>query len=306
MKAAAVSPVASQTEAGMDSGAAWCLGAVVVLVLVSSLHGGERDPFEDLETPKGPSVMQATPQPDAEETGAKNWARDLFRENFTFKKEILSQFSHSDEWYSRQSVGGEVLKKFSTATATVAAVNGQFRLLRRDNPIEVMNDHEGMDREGWYAEYHNLYLDLYNVLNPILSDEAKGANVGRFNFRAGHFYLPMGLNLQTDTHATVFQLSNARNFGFERDWYAGFWGALNEYLNCDVYYLAGSGYHLSSKGQDGLLGVRLSLADSFDVDHGLQAGLAFMGGSGSPRRPSSAAPRWPPRPSMARSWIPCA
>jgi hypothetical protein len=64
---AALSPVASQTDAGMDSGAAWCLGAVVVLVLVSSLHGGERGPFEDLETPKGPSVMQATPQPDAEE-----------------------------------------------------------------------------------------------------------------------------------------------------------------------------------------------------------------------------------------------
>jgi hypothetical protein len=31
-------------------------------------------------------------------------------------------------------------------------------------------------------------------------------------------YLPFGLNLQTDTHATLQQLSNDRNFGFERDW----------------------------------------------------------------------------------------
>lgn len=264
----------------MDPRPLWRLGPLLLLLLPGLLYGGERDPFEGLEPPKEPPAGQSMELPEPEPAGkeTRGWVQGLLGENFTFKKEIFSQVSYGDEGYSRQSLGGEILKKFSTATATVAAVNGQFRLVRRDNPIEVMNDSEGMDREGWYAEYHNLYLDLYNVLNPLLSDEAKGANLGRFNFRAGHFYLPMGLNLQTDTHATVLQLSNDRNFGFDRDWYAGFWGGLNEYLNYDLYYLAGSGYHLSSKGQDGMIGARVSLADSFDVEHGLQAGLAVMAG----------------------------
>jgi hypothetical protein len=111
-----------------------------------------------------------------------------------------------------------------------------------------------------------------------MSDAAKGANVGRYNVRIGHFYLPMGLNLQTDTHGTVLQLSNARNFGFERDWYAGFWGALSQYLDYDLYYLVGSGYYPKYRGQSGMLGARLSLANSFDIDYGLQGGLAIMAG----------------------------
>jgi len=268
----------SQADAGADRMGLWLLGLLILAPLAALLHGGERDPFEGLEPPKETPSKPATEAPKPKTAEAKSWTDSLFRENFTFKKEIFSQFSYGDELYSRQSVGFEVLKKFSTATATFAAFDAQFRFVRREHPIEVMNDHEGMDREGWYAEYHNLYLDLYNVLNPLLSDEARGANLGRFNLRVGHFYLPMGLNLQTDTHGTVLQLSNDRNFGFERDWYAGLWGSLNRYLNYDLYYLAGSGYYPRFKGQDGLLGLRLSLADSFNVDYGIQAGLAFLGG----------------------------
>jgi hypothetical protein len=243
----------------------------------------EPDPFEGLEPPWKPANEQAAalPKPEAAEQERQNWAQRLVHENFTLKKEIFSQFAYrdyGDELYSRQSLGVEILKKFSTETTTFAAIDAQFRLVRRDNPVEVMNDHEGMDREGWYVEYHNLYLDLYNVLNPLLPDEPKAANIGRFNARVGRFYPPMGLNLQTDTHGTVLQLSNERNFGFERDWYAGFWGSLNRHLNYDLYYLTGSGYDPSFDGQDGLLGVRLSLAERFNVEHGLQAGLAFMGG----------------------------
>ncbi|GAB1352664.1 hypothetical protein MASR1M12_13950 [Erysipelotrichia bacterium] len=58
--------------------------------------------------------------------------------------------------------------------------------------------------------------------------------------------------MQTDTHATILQLSNDRNFGFERDWYAGFWGSVNRNLNYDLYYMLGSGYDLIDKGRKGL------------------------------------------------------
>lgn len=224
----------------------------------------------------GPGV-QATP------SQQENWLRRLTRQNFTFKYEVLSQFTYGykvddDALYSRQSGGFEMLKKFSTATATIAAFDLQFRLVRRDHWLPVLNDTEGMNRDGFFPEYHNVYLDFYNVFNPLMSDSARSRHIGRFNLRMGRFYLPFGINLQTDTHATVLQLSNDRNFGFDRDWYTGFYGSLTRDVNYDVYYLLGSGYYPRFKGQRGLFGARVSLGNRFLNEHGVEGGVAFMGG----------------------------
>jgi hypothetical protein len=234
--------------------------------------GAKLDPFADLG---GPVKEQASPV-----VAERSWRRRFFTENFGFRKEIMSQFDSSEHGQpaSRQSVGFEVLKKFSTATATLASFDFQGRLVRRDGFHPVLNDMEGESRSGWAFEYHNLYLDIYNILNPALNERQRGENVGRFNFRAGHFYVPFGLNLQTDTHGTVLQLSNERNFGFERDWYSGFWGAINKHLNYDVYYLAGSGYDLKFKGQSGLGAVRVSLSNKYSSEYGLEAGLSILAG----------------------------
>lgn len=234
--------------------------------------GTDADPFADLAEP---STLQA-----AQEQVPRSWRQKLFTENFGFRKEIMSQFDTNERGHaaSRQSVGFEVLKKFSTATATLASFDFQGRLVRRDGFNPVLNDMEGQRRPGWAFEYHNAYLDLYNVLNPLLSDKQRSDTVGRFNLRAGRFYVPFGLNLQTDTHGTVLQLSNDRNFGFERDWYTGFWGAINPDVNYDVYYLAGSGYDLKFKGQSGLGAIRLSLANKYSFEYGLEGGLSILGG----------------------------
>ena len=234
------------------------------------------DPFADL-TPQAP-------REDALEERHRTWFGSFFARNFGFRKEIMSQFNidPNDRAASRQSIGFEVLKKFSTETSTVASFNFQGRFVRRDGFIPVLNDMEGWDRRGWAFEYHNLYLDFYNVLNPLLNDESRGKNVGRFNVRAGRFYVPFGLNLQTDTHASVLQLSNERNFGFERDWYTGFWGTLNKHLNYDVYYLAGSGYDLKYKGQSGIGALRLSLGNKYSSDYGLEGGVSLLAGERLP------------------------
>ncbi len=216
------------------------------------------DPFAGMTTPAAGPL----PAP----------AKGFFRENFTFKKELYSQFSWDSgpggDPYSRQSVGMEALKVFSSSTAKVASLDIQARLVRRDRFAPTVNDREGMDRPGWFLELHNLYLDLYDVVG----------SGGQVNVRAGRFYPPFGLNLQTDTHGTLLQLSNERNFGFERDWYAGLWGAATEDLNYDVDYLMGSGYDLSAKGQDGLAGARLSLANRYRNEFGLEGGVSFLGG----------------------------
>lgn len=236
-------------------------------------------PVKQGEDPFAGVTAQPKPEEKPKESG-RSWRESFFKENFGFRKEIMSQFTSNQDGdlASRQSLGFEVLKKFSTATETVASFNMQGRLVRRDGFNPVLNDMEGENRKGWAFEYHNLYLDFYNVLNPLLSDEQKGKSLGRFNVRAGRFYVPFGLNLQTDTHGTVLQLSNERSFGFERDWYTGFWGALNKHLNYDVYYLAGSGYDLKYKGQSGLGAVRLSLGNRYSSEHGLEGGFSVLGG----------------------------
>ncbi len=230
-----------------------------------------QDPFSDV-TPAS--------QPATSTEQQKSWAHRFFTENFGFREEVMSQFdtNQNADGASRQSVGFEVLKKFSSSTETIASFDFQGRFVRRDGYNPVLNDMEGASRAGWYFEYHNLYLDLYNILNPALSDNARRKNLGRFNFRVGQFYVPFGLNLQTDTHGTILQLSNDRNFGYDRDWYAGFWGSLGKYFNYDLYYLTGSGYALKFDGQSGIGALRLSLANHFASQYGIEGGFSILGG----------------------------
>lgn len=240
-------------------------------IFSGSLFGQDDDPFA--------GVREAAPAPPPTDTRPE-WRR-LVMDNLGFRKELMSEFVASEHGqpYSRQSAGFEILKKFSTKTSTVGAFNFQGRLVRRDGHFQpVLNDMEGEDRPGWFFEYHNFYLDLYNIANPLLSDEARGRQVGRFNFRIGRFYVPFGINLQTDTHGPVLQLSNDRNFGFERDWYSGMWGSINRHLNYDVYYMAGSGYDLKFKGQSGLGALRISLGNRYSSQYGLEGGISVLGG----------------------------
>jgi hypothetical protein len=232
----------------------------------------EEDPFADL-------AAMATPQSQKKAPDRRS-IRSLFTDDLSFRKEVMSQFvvDGAGSGASRQSVGFELLKRFSTTTSTVASFNFQGRLVRRDGFTPVANDMEGEHRPGWAFEYHNFYFDLFNVFNPLLGDAQRGRNVGRFNLRAGRFYVPFGLNLQTDTHGAVLQLSNERNLGFERDWYAGFWGTLNGHLNYDAYFLAGSGYDLKFNGQSGLAALRISLASKYSSEYGLEGGVSVLSG----------------------------
>jgi len=252
------------------------IGGIVLGPLMCTLAALQQDPFQDLQERRQP------PAPRQESPG-------FFEDNFTLKKELYAQITSStqepkpddpfvENVYLRESVGLEILKKFSTATSTLASIDFQGRLVWRNNFIETINDMEGLHRDGWTFEYHNFYADLYNILNPFLGDQAQADALGKVNFRVGHFYVPFGLNLQTDTHGTLLQLSNDRNFGFERDWYAGFWGSISPDFNYDVYYMLGSGYPIAFRGQLGMVGPRLSLSNRWRNEVGLEAGLSFLRG----------------------------
>lgn len=248
----------------------------VLIVLQAALITSEGraqagDPFADLKP-----VTHEVASLSIDNTGGRG--------SYFFKNEILTQLSFNSgaetghRPYHRHSYGFEILKKFANEVSTTSSFNLQTRLVFRKNFTPIINDMEGEPRNQVFFEYHNFYVDLYNALDTWMPAEQRARNLGRFNFRFGRFYLPFGLNLQTDTHATILQLSNDRNFGFERDWYAGFWGSVNRNLNYDLYYMLGSGYDLIDKGQKGLVGARLSLANRYLYDHGLEGGLSLIAG----------------------------
>src|SRR5436305_7167581 len=87
------------------------------LMLVLGLHAQETvDPF---------AGVAATPATAPSTTAS--WTKRLFTENLGFRKEFMSEFDTDADGRpaSRQSVGFEILKKFSTATSTVASFDFQ-------------------------------------------------------------------------------------------------------------------------------------------------------------------------------------
>ena len=106
------------------------------------------DPFAGIS----PAQPDGSAQPHQD-----SWLGRLLHENLGFRGEIMSEFTSDGEGSnaSRQSAGFEVLKKFSTATSTVASFDFQGRFVRRDGYNPVPNDMEGATRPGWAFEYHN-------------------------------------------------------------------------------------------------------------------------------------------------------
>jgi len=280
----------------------------MVMVLLCMMHisvlpASAADPFDDLRAGTATNAT-ADPFADLSSETASGVVKDPFaglaendasasaqmrlrsaaegrRTRSFIKQELYEQLTWRDggnEPYRRLSYGGELLQRFSDSVKTWGSFNAQLRLVNRAKYITTQNDAEGEARTDWFLEYHNLYFDDFDALDSFLSPEARARHLGRFNFRAGRFYLPSGINLQTDTHGTLLQLSNERNFGFERDWYAGFWGAVSPSLNYDLYGMAGSGYDLRLEGQKGLLGFRLSLANKYLFDSGWEGGISLITG----------------------------
>lgn len=210
------------------------------------------------------------------------WQHSTGRNTRTLlKQELFGQITWQDgrkEPYRRFSYGGEILQRFSDQVSTWGSFNAQWRLVHRRAFLPTLNDAEGEGRHAVVFEYHNLYFDRFNALDTFMSPPARQRHLGRFNLRMGRFYVPHGLNLQTDTHGTLLQLSNERHLGFERDWYVGFWGALSSALNYDLAMMAGSGYDLRLEGQKGLLALRLSLGNRFRYDQGWEGGISVLTG----------------------------
>ena len=232
-----------------------------LLLLAASSVAFAEDPFAD--------VKPAVPESSAIQP-ASGW-----RDNLLFRKELYllwtggaEDFEESDRLYSRLSAGFEVQKRFATATKTVASVNYQGRGVYRDHILDTLTDPTGMDAGQWEYETHNAYVEVYNLLG----------GPGRFSLRAGRFYLPFGLNSQTDTHGTLLQLSNDRLFGAERDWQLTAFGNATEHLDYMAGYVLGTGPDQKLDGQSGMAVGRVGLNNAFLFERGLEGGVSAAAG----------------------------
>ena len=228
-----------------------------LILLATTAAAFAADPFAGVEP-------RATAP--AAEKAAGGWA-----DNLLFRKEVYllwaageDDFEEADRAYSRLSAGFEIQKRFSTATKTVASVNYQGRLVYRDHALATAADAMGMDAERWTYETHNAYAEFYNLLG----------DPGRFSLRVGRYYLPFGLNWQTDTHGTLLQLSNDRLFGADRDWQVTAYGSASEHLDYLAGYVFGAGPDQKLDGQAGMAVGRIGLNGDYLYARGLEAGVS--------------------------------
>ena len=227
-----------------------------LILLATSAAACAADPFAGVE----PRAAAAPP------AATGGWT-----DNLLFRKEIYllgaageDDFEETDRASSRLSAGFEIQKKFSTATKTVASFDYQGRLVYRDHVLATAADPMGMDAEQWTYETHNAYAEFYNLLG----------DPGRFSLRAGRYYLPFGLNSQTDTHGTLLQLSNDRLFGADRDWQVTAYGTASEHLDYLAGYVFGAGPDQKLDGQAGMAVGRLGLNSDYLYARGLEAGVS--------------------------------
>jgi hypothetical protein len=228
-----------------------------VLLLTASSAAFAEDPFAD--------VRPAIPEPPA--APAAPW----WKENLQFRKEIYllgaggeEDYQVTDNAYARLSAGFEIQKRFATATKTLASFDYQGRVVYRNHVLDTAADPMGMDSARWEYETHNAYVEFYNL----------AGDPGRFNLRVGRFYVPFGLNSQTDTHGTLLQLSNDRVFGTDRDWQLTAYGNATEQLDYMVGYVLGAGPDQELDGQAGMAVGRIGLGNSFLFEHGLEGGVS--------------------------------
>jgi len=236
-----------------------CLEAMVFVALLSKIHADEADPFSDIEHPL------SRPPPSSSVSSAQPLLQFLWRRELSAMGigEIGDNNSTCDS-FLRLSAGLESRVSFSTPTRTWASANLQLRLVYRNSPLDTELDPMGRTASRWEIETHNAYLDLFAPVGPP----------GRVNLRFGRAYLPFGLNVQTDTHATLLPLSNDRLFGTERDWQLTAYGQASESLDYWLGYLLGSGMDQELKGQSGLLMGRLALNPAWLYEHHWEGGLS--------------------------------
>jgi hypothetical protein len=172
-------------------------------------------------------------------------------ENLLFRKEVILGGSWSDERNQitgRNSIGFEVLKKFSDKKGDWGNALIQMRLVRYENQFTLMQKNKVPpnhvdDTHDWELEFHDAYFKY------------SGRFKGRLNFRIGHYDVPYGLEQNVDTHSTLIQLITVRNIGFKKDWGVSIGGQLPK-IDYEFAFTRGSGIEYIDRGENFLLSGR--------------------------------------------------
>jgi len=175
-----------------------------------------------------------------------------FKENLIVKKEIILQSAWSDEKdeiSNKNSLGFEVLKKFSSKKGDWASALVQLRFVQYAHEYMLVNTTPMPPShvEGIYdgkIELHDAYFKY------------SGPFKGQLNFRIGHFDVPFGLEENTDTHSTLVQLISMRNIGFKKDWGLSILGEFPKF-DYNFSLTRGSGVEFIDKGDNFLLSGRI-------------------------------------------------
>ena len=164
------------------------------------------------------------------------------------------------------SIGG-IHKVFSDRDGDIGTAVLQPYLVRRDNALPIPMHVE--DDDDWEGEFHDFYFNLRRF------------GRGRTNLKVGHFDVPFGLEPQTDTHFTLYQVLPMQNLGMKKDWGVSLNGQLPKF-DYEISVTRGSGVELDrfhdgemtmmrSAGRNWAVAGRIGTPQERDLSAGLSA-----------------------------------
>lgn len=218
----------------------------------------ERPQETELSLDSALGAEQPTAESEAPES--KPWA--ALTENLRFNVDVLSRLDLTrlrGQPGGTQAVGLDIHRVFSDSRGDIGTLILQPYMTRYDNAFPVPHDAE--DDDDWEFVFHNFSFNLTRW------------GRGRTNFRIGHFDVPYGLEVNTDTHTTVHQLISHENIGMDMDWGCSFNGTTSR-LEYEVALMQGTGHEYINAGKNLAVAGRIGTP----YDRNLAVGVSALHG----------------------------
>ena len=243
----------------------WALESVLIgaLALVQPPVGLASDPSSEKIAPaEEPLTLQSAtsaPERTTADSEASGGFWDRAKENLRLNVDVISRVETTrrrGEAAGLNALGLDMHKVFSDGSGDIGTLVVQTYLTRYDNAYPV--PHYADDDDDWELVIHSFFFNLTRW--------GRGAT----NFKIGHFYIPYGLQLNTDTHMTVRQLIAHENLGADMDWGL----SLNGTTRTFEYELAltqGTGHEYTCAGKNYAVAGRIGTPSDRNFSLGLSA-----------------------------------
>ncbi len=166
-----------------------------------------------------------------------------------YEVKSVSSYSEMNDFYTKDSLGFELYKKFHDEYGDFLTINLQMRfafnsLLTEENNVHRYRDFSSWDDYNKVIEFHNAYAQ-WKLL------------YGKLNLKLGHYDILYGLEPNVDTHQPLVQKLVLTDLHMKKDWGIFVEGSLEDF-DYGMSLTLGSGMGIHREDDSYLLSARIT------------------------------------------------